>query len=582
VKRIAAPLAALAVLAALSSLACRAPSSETTVDSAAVTPAPAPPTALFTDVTTAAGVDFVHSNAATERRYLPETMGAGVAVFDYDGDHWPDLYLVNGAPAAAPTTPGAPSGALYRNLRDGRFEDVTAASGLDSPFLGMGAAVGDFDNDGDLDLFVSGVGGDRLFRNDGAGVFDEVAADLGLADRGFGSSAAFVDVDGDGWLDLFVGRYVTWTEASDQRCSPDGEHPSYCTPEVYAGASNLLYRNLGGERFEDVTRAAGVFLPEGKTLGVVPLDDDGDGRPDLAIANDTVRNFLFRNRGDGSFREIGVEEGIAYSPSGSTRGGMGIDAGDVDGDGRAEVVVGNFAQEMSAVYRAAGAGAPFRDEAAQLGVGIPTLMTLAFGTLLLDYDGDGWLDLLLVNGHIEPTIDRFQPHQTHAQAAALFRNLTGASGFEAVTASGDLSRPLVGRGLASGDLDHDGDLDLVVTQNGGPARVFRNDAPRRSWLRLELAARTGNRTPFGAQVTAEVGGRSITRALVSGRSYLSASEPVLTLGLGDARVVERIEIRWPSGARQSLLDIDVDQTLELVEPDAGAAGGDGGGGLPTP
>jgi hypothetical protein len=554
----------VALVVALANLGCPAPPAKTTSPEGTSAPVAAVPEIVFTEVTEPAGIRFVHSNAATDRRYLPETMGAGVAIFDYDGDRWPDLYFVNGAPASGRANVDA-TGALYRNRGDGTFEETTGGSGLDRAFLGMGCAVGDLDNDGDLDLFATGVGGDRLFRNEGGGRFVEVAERFGLTHPGFGSSAAFVDVDRDGWLDLFVGRYVTWSPSQDVRCSPDGEHPSYCTPEIYAGASNLLYRNLGGQAFENVTERAGLLLPEGKTLGVAPLDHDGDGWPDLAVANDTVRNFLFLNAGDGVFREVGVEEGLAFSPSGSTRGGMGIDAGDIDGDGRAEVVVGNFAQEMSAVYRARGGG-PFRDEAALLGVGIPSLMTLAFGTLLLDYDGDGWLDLVLVNGHIEPTIARFQPHQTHAQPAALFRNLGGGEGFEPVERAGDLARPLVGRGLASADLDGDGDLDLVVTQNGGPARVLRNDSPPRSWLRLTLVGTRSNRAGLGAEVTARVGGRSITRALVSGRSYLSASEPVLTLGLGDATLVQRLEVRWPSGARQDLTNVAVNQHLTIEEP----------------
>jgi hypothetical protein len=560
-----APSAALSAAllgAALGALACPAPPSDDAPPKAAAPGIEAP----FTDVTAASGIDFVHVNAATERRYLPETMGAGVAVFDYDGDDWPDLYFVNGAPAASAPASGAPSGVLYRNLHDGRFADVTVAAGLEGPFLGMGAAVGDLDSDGDVDLFVTGVGGDRLFRNNG-GSFVEASAASGLVNHGFGSSAAFVDVDRDGWLDLFVGRYVEWSAATDRRCSPDGINASYCTPEVYPGASNRLYRNLGGARFTDVTREAGLYLTDAKTLGVVPLDHDGDGWPDLAVANDTTRNFLFRNLGDGRFEEVGVEQGIAYSSSGSTRGGMGIDAGDLDGDGDQEVVVGNFAQEMTAVYRASGDRGPFRDEAAQLGVGIPSLMTLAFGTLLFDYDADGWLDLLLVNGHIEPTIARFQPHQSHAQAAQLFRNTGTADGFTPVEPPGDLAQPLVGRGLASGDFDRDGDLDLVVTQNGGPARLFRNDSPPRSWLRLELVDHAGSRTPYGARVVVRAGDLTLERTLTSGRSYLSASEPVLVLGLGGARVIETLEVHWPSGAVEVERGVAVDRVLRLVEPD---------------
>jgi hypothetical protein len=519
--------------------------------------------ARFVDVTAAVGIDFIHRNAATERRYLPETMGAGVAIFDYDGDRWPDIYFVNGAPAADAAT-GVATGALYRNLGDGRFVETTAASGLARPFLGMGAAVGDFDNDGDVDLFVTGVAGDHLFRND-EGVFTDVAAAFGLTDAGFGSSAAFVDIDRDGWLDLFIGRYVEWSPATDRRCSPDGVHPSYCTPEVYPGASNRLYRNLEGTRFADVTAAAGVLLPEGKTLGVVALDYDLDGWPDLATANDTTRNFLFHNTGTGALREVGVEEGLAYSASGSTRGGMGIDAGDSDGDGRPEVAIGNFAQEMSAIYRATGGG-PFRDDAAQLGVGLQTLMTLAFGTLFLDYDLDGWLDLLIVNGHIEPTIGDLQPQQTYAQAAALFHNLAPAEGFGEVADPGDLGTPLVGRGLAVGDLDRDGDGDVVITQNGGAARVFRNETPGGHWLRLELTARSGSVTPYGARATAWVAGRAIRRTLASGRSYLSASEPTIELGVGEATMVDRLEVRWPSGLNHVLFDVEVDASLELSEP----------------
>ena len=545
--------------------------------SRAAAPAAARPI-VFTDVTEAAGVRFVHDNGASSERYLPETMGSGVAIFDADGDGWPEIYFASSLAVARLDAPpaGAATGALYRNRGrgDGRgdgppdvtFEDVTAASGLGRPFLGMGTAVGDVDNDGDLDLLVTGVGGERLYLNRGDGVFDDASAAWGLASEGFGSSAAFADIDGDGWLDLFAGRYVAWSPEGDLRCTPDGEHRSYCTPEAYRGARNLLYRNRGGRRFEEVGAEAGVGVLEGKTLGVAVLDLDGDLDPDLAVANDTTRNFLYRNRGDGTFDEVGLEAGIALGHSGAPRGAMGIDAGDLDGDGDPDLVIGNFAQEMGAVYRQR-RGGTFADDAPALGVGLPTLMTLAFGALAADLDGDGWLDLVFANGHIEPDIARFQPLQSYAQPLAVFRNLGGRSFAAVEPGDGDaLARPLVGRGLAAGDLDGDGDPDLVITQNGGPARVLRNDAPGGRYLRLRLAGRSSNRTGFGARVEVEAGGRTIRRWLTSGRSYLSACEPVVTVGLGPAARVDAVRVVWPSGIVQELGALELERTHRVVEP----------------
>jgi hypothetical protein len=535
-------------------------------------PAPAPaPGIRFVEATAAAGLDFVHWNGASERRYLPETMGSGVAVVDYDGDGWVDLFFVNGAGFGAGAVVG-PGGALYRNLGEGRFAVLPDAAGAGAAFPGMGAAVGDIDNDGDADLFVTAVGGDRLFVNGGDGAFREESGARGLAARGFGTSAAFLDADADGWLDLLAGRYVEWSPESDVPCSPDGVHASYCTPEVYPGEASRFYRNLGGGRFVDASARAGVLAAVGKTLGVVPLDHDRDGWPDIAVANDTERNFLFVNQRDGTFREIGLEAGMALSASGAARGGMGIDAGDLAGRGLTDLVIGNFAQEMAALYRAAPSGL-FSDEAAESGIGIPSLMTLAFGTLIVDADLDGWLDVVLANGHIEPEIARFQPSQSYAQPLQLFRRLDWRFVEETGGGAEALRVPRVGRGLAELDFDRDGDPDLVLTQNGRQAVLLGNEAADAgaSWLRLTLVGRRSNRDGYGARIEATVAGRRLTRTLVSGRSYLSASEAAVGFGLASAETVESVDILWPSGARQRLVAPPLDRHLRLVEPERAPA-----------
>ncbi len=528
-------------------------------------PAENPATVRFTDVTESSGIRFRHYNDSSPRRLLPETMGSGAAFFDYDGDGLPDAYLVNGGPLEEDKGL-RPTGALFHNLGQGRFQEATAGSGLEQVFYGMGAAVGDYDNDGDIDLFVTGVGGHRLFANLGGGQFRDVTREMGIVDDGFGSSAAFLDYDRDGFLDLFVARYVQWSAASDLPCNPDGRRRTYCTPEQYQGVSNLLYRNLQGSGFANVSDASGIALAVGKALGVAVLDHNQDGWPDIAVANDTVRNFLFVNQKNGTFSEIGVEAGLAYSESGATRGGMGIDANDIDGDGFPDILVGNFSQEMAGLFHGTPNGY-YIDEAAQLGVGIPTLMTLAFGAILSDLNGDGWPDILVVNGHIEPDIAETRRSLSYAQPPQLFLN-DGHGSFRAAARSenGAFLAPLVARGLATADIDLDGDLDLLITQNGREARLIRNDGPPSTWLRLVLKSARGCATPYGAKVTIGAGkDRTIVQTLRSGRSYLSASEPVIALSLPAGEKIEKVVVTWPDGQTQALDNFTLDQTALVRE-----------------
>jgi enediyne biosynthesis protein E4 len=529
-----------------------------------VTQTSAAPGVTFTDVTAEAGITFTHNAGMAGQKFLPETLGSGVAFFDADGDGWQDILLINGRDWTSQGDRSLP--ALYRNNRDGTFRDITAGSGLDVELYGIGVAVGDFDNDGRDDVYITALEGDRLFRNEGGGRFRDVTKEAGIANASFGTSAAWLDYDGDGLLDLFVANYVQWSSEADLWCSLDGVSKSYCTPQSYEGVSSKLYRNLGNGRFEDVSEEAGIADPTSKSLGVAILDYDGDGWPDIFVANDTEPDKLYRNNGDGTFTEEGLSAGVAYSIDGIARGGMGTDAADYDRSGRPHLVVGNFSNEMIGLYHNRGGGL-FADEAPRSGVGRASLLTLAFGTFFFDYDLDGHLDLLVAHGHLEEQIERVQPHIRFAQPPHLFRNLGGGRFEDVAGAVGaDFGRPIVARGAAYADYDQDGDLDVLITTNNGPAYLFRNDGGNRNnWLTVRTRGVQSNRNGIGAVVRVQSASGMQWHMVRSGSSYASQSDLALTFGLARDPVVQTIEIEWPSGARDRLTDVPVNQIITVEE-----------------
>jgi enediyne biosynthesis protein E4 len=537
---------------------------------AGTTPESFNPGFRLVNVTSSAGIQFQHNSGAYGGKLLPETLGSGCAFLDYDRDGWQDILLINGMdwPDHKRQTSTL---RLYHNNRDGTFTDITHKAGLDVEMYGMGVAVGDYNNDGFPDILITCVGQNRLFKNSGKGTFVDVTNSSGLGHRqALSTSALWFDCDRDGRLDLFVCNYVKWSPEHDVFCSLDGKHKSYCTPEAYRGETCWLFHNRGDGTFEDVTATSGIFDSSSKSLGVAMLDYDQDGWPDLLVANDTQPNKLYRNAHNGTFKDVAVEAGIAFSADGKARAGMGVDAADFDNSGAAGVAITNFDNEMIGLYRALGNGT-YEDIATQAGVGLPSKTTLGFGCMFLDANLDGALDLAAANGHIDDTVRSIRGNVGYAQPPQLFLNNfvnQGKRTFRDVTSEiGDaFGQPKVGRGLACGDFDRDGDLDILITTNHGPAYLYRNDqlAGNRS-IRFYLVGKQSNRDAIGATVRIYHEGVTQSRLVKSGSSYLSQSELPVTFGLGKRDKIERVVVQWPNGRTEEYKNLAAGKAYECVE-----------------
>jgi enediyne biosynthesis protein E4 len=529
------------------------------------TAASSPPGFRFTDVTAEGGIQFLHNSGAFGGKFLPETLGSGCAFLDYDRDGWQDILLINGT-----DWPGHKKRRttlrLYHNNGNGTVTEVTSRAGLDLEMYGMGVAVGDYNNDGFPDILITCVGQNRLFRNTGKGTFVDVTASSGLGKReGFSTSALWFDYDRDGLLDLFVCNYVKWSPEHDVFCSLDGKHKSYCTPEAYRGETCWLFHNRGDGTFEDVTAASGIFDSSSKSLGVALFDDNHDGWPDLLVANDTQPNKLYRNQHDGTFKDSAVEAGLAFSTEGKARAGMGVDVADFDNSGKPGVAITNFDNEMIGLYRLSGKS--FEDVAPQSGVGIASRNSLGFGCAFLDLNLDGWLDFAVANGHIDETVRNIRGNVGYAQPPQLFLNL-GKGMFSEVAAEvgASFDQPKVGRGLAYADFDRDGDLDLLLTTNNGPAYLYRNDLlnGNRS-IRFRLVGTKSNRDGIGAMVRVFAGSLTVERMVKGGSSYLSQSELPVTFGLERRDHIDHVVIDWPSGRTEEYKNLSAGRCYECTE-----------------
>ncbi len=531
------------------------------------------PDVRFTDITQALGIDFTHEHSATPNKHLVETMGGGVALLDYDNDRRLDIFFTNGAKIEEGKAPDKSDrkywNRLYRQKDDGSFADVTERAGLTGMpqnSYGMGAAAGDYDNDGFADLYVTNYGGNTLYRNNGDGTFTDVTRSAGVGGGGWSASAGFFDYDNDGKLDLFVTRYVEWSFQSTRYCGEKKPgYRAYCHPDNFDGIANILYRNNGDGSFTDVSARAGIADPNGKGLGVAFADYNHDGFIDVYVANDSVQSFLYHNNGNGTFREVGLLAGGGFTEDGKTFAGMGVDFEDYDNDSHPDLVVTDLSNERYRLFRHNGDGT-FRDVTNASGVGGATLPFSGWSTRFFDYDNDGWKDIFVAQGHVMDTIEKTAPNLTYLQPPLLRRNESGR--FVRVVPGDAFRKPWAGRGAAVGDLDNDGDLDVVVSNVGQTASVLRNDGGNhRHWLAIRTVGQASNRDGIGCRVkVVSASGQAQYFTVNTAAGYLSAGDTRLVVGLGDDASARLVEIRWPSGALQTFDNVRSRQTLVATEP----------------
>ncbi|MCA1618238.1 MAG: CRTAC1 family protein [Acidobacteria bacterium] len=522
-----------------------------------------PPVAFAEVPAKASGINWVHNNAHSPERWLPETVGAGCAFLDYDGDGWMDIYLVNSGPSDfyAPTAPLR--NALYRNNRDGTFSDVTDRAGVAGGTFGMGAAAADYDGDGRQDLYVTSYGRNILYRNNGDGTFADVTAKAGVAAPGWSTCATWLDYDADGRLDLFVSSFVFYDKTQNLYCTDESKRRYYCVPRFFKPAASRLFRNKGDGTFADASRESGIADSPGKSFGAVATDVNNDGLIDLFVANDTMPNFLFINKGGGKFEEEGLGAGVAYSEAGRPRSGMGVDAGDFDGDGWQDLFVANIDQEFFSLYRNQ-KDLTFTDEPGEIAPA--TQLLSGWGLKFFDYDNDGDADLLLANGHPDDLIEMRVARVKYREPLLMFENTRRSYKNVSAHSGAVFARDFSGRGLAVGDYDNDGDLDALLSNNGEPPVLLRNDGGSRgNWLGLRLVATKSNPAAVGTLITWQAGGVKRTRLKTGGGSYLASHDPREVLGLGEAAKADAVEIRWPSGKVDRLVGPPANRYVTVVE-----------------